>query len=50
MPRSRTVRVARARGRFRLTAGRRCGNHDVNGYLAPVNVMKRQFVRLAVAG
>jgi hypothetical protein len=35
-----------ARG-FRLTPGQRCGDHDVGRYLAEVNAMKRQFVRLA---
>ncbi len=38
-----------ARRGFRLTAGQRCGDHDVGGYLAQVNAMKRQFVRLAAA-
>jgi hypothetical protein len=32
---------------FRLTAGQRCGDHDVRGYLARVNAMKRVFARLA---
>lgn len=36
-----------ARRGFRLTAGQRCGDHDVRGYLARVNAMKRQFERLA---
>jgi hypothetical protein len=35
-----------ARG-LRLTPGQRCGDHDVARYLAEVNAMKRQFVRLA---
>jgi hypothetical protein len=39
-----------ARRGFRLTAGQRCGDHEVRRYLAPVNAMKRQFVRLAAAG
>jgi len=34
---------------FRLTAGQRCGDHDVGRYLAQVSAMKRQFVRLAAA-
>jgi len=34
-----------ARRGFRLTAGQRCGDHDVGGYLAQVNAMKRQFAR-----
>jgi Transglycosylase SLT domain len=41
---------AYARRGFRLTAGQRCGDHDVSGYLAELNAMKRQFVRLATAG
>ena len=32
---------------LRLTPGQRCGDHDVARYLAEVNAMKRQFVRLA---
>ncbi len=40
---------AYARRGFRLTAGQRCGDHDVGGYLARVNALKRQFVRLAAA-
>ncbi len=32
---------------FRLIAGQRCGDHDVRGYLARVNAMKRLFARLA---
>jgi hypothetical protein len=38
-----------ARG-FRLTAGQRCGDHDVSAYLAQVNGLKRRFARLAAAG
>jgi hypothetical protein len=38
---------AYARRGFRLTAGQRCGDHDVRGYLARVNAMKRTFIRLA---
>jgi hypothetical protein len=38
---------AYARRGFRLTAGQRCGDHDVRGYLARVNAMKRTFARLA---
>jgi hypothetical protein len=38
-----------ARRGFRLTTGQRCGDHDVHGYLARVNAMKRQFERLAAA-
>ncbi len=32
---------------FRLSDGQRCGDHDVRGYLARVNEMKRAFARLA---
>jgi len=32
---------------FRLAAGERCGDHDAATYLAAVNVMKRQFLRLS---
>jgi hypothetical protein len=39
-----------ARRGFWLTAGQRCGEHDVNSYLAQVHAMKRQFVRLDAAG
>src|SRR5437660_128640 len=39
-----------ARRGFRLTAGQRCGDHDVSGYLARVNALKRLFLRLAAAG
>ena len=38
---------AYARRGFRLTAGQRCGDHDVRGYLARVNAMRRVFARLA---
>jgi hypothetical protein len=41
---------AYARRGFRLTAGQRCGDHDVRGYLAQVNALKRVFVRLESAG
>jgi hypothetical protein len=36
-----------ARRGFLLVAGERCGDHDVATYLAAVNAMKRQFLRLA---
>jgi len=39
-----------ARRGFRLTVGQRCGDHDVSGYLARVNALKRLFLRLAAAG
>jgi len=38
---------AYARRGFRLTAGQRCGDHDPSQYLAQINALKRQFVRLA---
>jgi hypothetical protein len=41
--------VYAARG-FQVTAGQRCGAHDVKAYLAQVNAMKRKFARLAAAG
>ena len=41
---------AYAKRGFRLTAGQRCGDHDVRGYLAQVNAMRRVFGRLASAG
>ncbi|HYA38612.1 MAG TPA: transglycosylase SLT domain-containing protein [Candidatus Methylomirabilis sp.] len=39
-----------ARRGFRLTAGERCGDHDVRGYLARVNALKRLFARMAAVG
>jgi hypothetical protein len=39
-----------ARRGFRFRTGERCGDHDPRRYLAQVNALKRQFVRLAVAG
>ncbi len=39
-----------ARRGFRLTAGQRCGDHRVRGYLTRVNAMTRVFARLAVEG
>lgn len=38
---------AYARRSFRLTAGQRCGDHDVSVYLAQLNAMKRVFDRMA---
>jgi hypothetical protein len=35
---------------FRVAPGRRCGEHDLRGYLERVNAMKRVFARLAAAG
>ena len=40
---------AYARRGFRLTAGQKCGDHDVARYLARVNAMKLEFARLAAA-
>ena len=34
---------------FRLSLHQRCGDHDVRGYLARVDAMKREFSRLAAA-
>ena len=34
---------------FRFSAGQRCGDHDAHGYLARVNTMQVQFVKLAAA-
>ena len=42
--------AAYARRGFRLTAGQRCGDHDVSRYLAQVNALKRRFFELASAG
>jgi hypothetical protein len=39
--------TAYARRKFQIIAGERCGDHLVAGYLARVNTMKRQFLRLA---
>ena len=39
-----------ARRGFRFRRGQRCGDHDPRRYLAQVNALKRQFVRLAAAG
>ena len=36
-----------ARHGFHLSAGERCGDHDVATYIAAVNAMKRRFLRLA---
>jgi hypothetical protein len=38
---------AYARRGLRLTDGQRCGDHDVRGYLARVDAMRRVFARLA---
>ena len=39
--------AAFARRHFQMIAGERCGDHLVAAYVARVNAMKRQFVRLA---
>ncbi len=39
--------TAYARRKFQMIADERCGDHLVAGYVARVNAMKRQFVRLA---
>jgi hypothetical protein len=36
-----------ARHGFRLTLGKRCGDHDVATYLAQVQAMKQTFLRFA---
>jgi len=36
-----------ARRGFRVAPGQRCGEHDLRGYLAQVNALKREFARLA---
>jgi Transglycosylase SLT domain len=42
--------TAFARRNFRMIAGERCGDHLVAAYLARVNAMKREFLRLAADG
>jgi hypothetical protein len=42
--------TAYARRKFQMIAGERCGDHLVAGYVARVNAMKRQFLRLAADG
>lgn len=39
--------TAFARRKFQMMASERCGDHLVAGYIARVNAMKRQFLRLA---
>ena len=39
-----------ARRHFQMMAGERCGDHLVAAYVARVNAMKRQFLRLAADG
>ena len=40
---------AYARRGFRFRAAQRCGDHDVRRYVTQVNLLKRQFVRLAAS-
>ena len=42
-----TAGEAFARRGFRPAPGQRCGEHDLRGYLARVNTVKREFARLA---
>jgi hypothetical protein len=42
--------AAFARRNFQMIAGERCGDHLVAAYVARVNAMKRQFLRLASDG
>ena len=42
--------TAFARRHFEMMAGERCGDHLVAAYIAHVNAMKRQFLRLAADG
>jgi hypothetical protein len=39
--------TAFARRHFQMIASERCGDHLVSAYVARVNTMKRQFLRLA---
>ncbi|SFH87005.1 Transglycosylase SLT domain-containing protein [Bradyrhizobium sp. cf659] len=39
--------TAYARRKFQMISGERCGDHLVAGYVARVNAMKRQFLRLS---
>jgi hypothetical protein len=39
--------TAYARRRFQMMAGERCGDHLVAAYVAKVNTLKREFLRLA---
>jgi hypothetical protein len=38
---------AYAKRNFRVAEGQRCGRHDLGGYLARINAMKRLFAKLA---
>lgn len=42
--------AAYARRKFRVSAGERCGDHDLARYLARIDAMKRAFFRLAKTG
>ena len=42
--------TAFARRKFQMIGGERCGDHLVAAYVARVNAMKRQFLRLAADG
>lgn len=42
--------TAFARRHFQMVADERCGDHLVAAYVARVNAMKRQFLRLAADG
>ena len=42
--------TAFARRNFQMISGERCGDHLVASYVARVNAMKRQFLRLAAEG
>jgi hypothetical protein len=42
--------AAFARRHFQMMAGERCGDHLVAAYVAHVNAMKREFLRLAAEG
>ena len=42
--------TAFARRHFQMMADERCGDHLVAAYVAHVNAMKRQFLRLAADG
>ena len=42
--------TAYARRKFQMNAEERCGDHLVSSYVARVNAMKRQFLRLAADG
>ena len=42
--------TAYARRHFQMLAGERCGDHLVSVYVAKVDAMKRQFLRLAADG